>query len=198
MQTFNSLDKALQDENFCKHLDDLDLHYCYDALSYSSDARYNLYNELIAVGENPFTNLRYIPVSMLSDSNVGYNVNIPDTVQSIGEYAFCNCNLLKEVNIGENVEEIGYSAFSSCGILQHVHLPSRSGLSIRGCAFEDCFALKKIILDKNIEYLGPSVFSGCTDLVIKFRGTEEEFSDIEKHKNWNPNQCPIEYEYKGD
>lgn len=42
------------------------------------------------------------------------SVTIPDTVQKIGESAFCGCCCLSELIIPETVEEIGEEAFYDC------------------------------------------------------------------------------------
>ncbi len=42
------------------------------------------------------------------------SVNIPDSVETIGEEAFFNCQKLEEVIIPDSVKEIGESAFSYC------------------------------------------------------------------------------------
>ncbi len=39
------------------------------------------------------------------------SVTIPDSVKSIGDFAFEDCTALKNINIGDNVEDIGYGAF---------------------------------------------------------------------------------------
>ena len=45
---------------------------------------------------------------------------IPDSVTSIGYWAFFNCKSLKEITIPDNVINIGYNAFSNCKSLEQV------------------------------------------------------------------------------
>lgn len=50
------------------------------------------------------------------------NLVIPDTIQSIGADAFCECDSLISVVIGKGVTFIGSSAFYLCGSLQTVEM----------------------------------------------------------------------------
>ena len=49
------------------------------------------------------------------------SVNIPDSVTSIGNYAFAECYSLTSVNIGDSVTTIESSAFSDCSSLTSVY-----------------------------------------------------------------------------
>ena len=70
------------------------------------------------------------------------SVVIPDTVTEIGSYAFANCENLAEVSLGDRVEVIGDSAFRDTA-LTHVVFPE-SVREIRSNAFSGCTALKYI------------------------------------------------------
>ena len=73
------------------------------------------------------------------------SVVIPDTVTSIGYYAFQNCRSLTSVNFGENSQltRIGTSAFHSCYSLTSITIPS-SVTSIGSYAFSYCYALAEV------------------------------------------------------
>ena len=70
---------------------------------------------------------------------------IPDTVTSIGYYAFQNCRSLTSVNFGENSQltRIGTCAFHSCYSLTSITIPS-SVTSIGSYAFSYCYALAEV------------------------------------------------------
>ena len=77
-----------------------------------------------------------------SDKNLYLNnelissVVIPDSVTSINEYAFYNCNSLPSVTIGNKVTSINYYAFSYCANLTSVTIPSSVTSIGRGAFFK--------------------------------------------------------------
>ena len=68
---------------------------------------------------------------------------IPDSVTSIGDYAFYNCDSLTNVVIPDSVTEIGYGAFSDCSSLTNVVIPD-SVTSIGIYAFRYCSSLTSV------------------------------------------------------
>ena len=68
---------------------------------------------------------------------------IPNSVTSIGHYAFSGCTSLTNVTISNSVTSIGASAFSGCSSLTSITIPS-SVTSIGMLAFEGCRNLKEV------------------------------------------------------
>ncbi|MDE6059592.1 MAG: leucine-rich repeat protein, partial [Clostridia bacterium] len=64
-------------------------------------------------------------------------LNIPDSVTLIGQYAFSGCDSLTSVTIPDSVTKIGSSAFSGCSGLTSVTIPD-SVTSIGSSAFYGC------------------------------------------------------------
>ena len=76
------------------------------------------------------------------------NTTIPNSVTSIGESAFENCDALTSVTIPNSVTSIGESAFEDCSALTSVTI-GNSVTSIGESAFEDCSALTSVTLNSN-------------------------------------------------
>ncbi len=90
-------------------------------------------------------------------------VNLSENLTVIGPYAFESCRSLETINIPDSVTEIGNSAFSSCTSLKEVELSDRI-LQIYGSTFRDCKALQSITIPARVSEIGSSAFSGCVSL----------------------------------
>ena len=71
------------------------------------------------------------------------SVSIPDSVTSIGNYAFYYCTGLESITIPNSVTSIGYNAFSGCSSLESITIPD-SVTEIGSSAFEYCNSLKEV------------------------------------------------------
>ena len=109
--------------------------------------------------------------SIMSSSRILYIGNnkvegdlvIPDSVTSIGSYAFSGCTGLTSVTLGNGVTSIGVSAFDSCTGLTSVTIPN-SVTSISADAFYNCMGLTSITIPDSVTKIGDSAFSGCSGL----------------------------------
>ena len=84
--------------------------------------------------ENSYSNPLYQTQQLYINGEEVTNVVIPDSVKSIGDYAFYNCNNLNSITIGNSVESIGNSAFYGCNGLTSISIPN-SVKNIGGSAF---------------------------------------------------------------
>lgn len=94
-------------------------------------------------------------------------VTIPDSVNSIGEQAFCFCKNLKEINIPEKVTIINAHTFYTCESLEKIVLPNNL-TEIKYYAFLDCNNLKSVNIPNKVFKIGSYAFAGCnlTDIVF--------------------------------
>ena len=91
------------------------------------------------------------------------SVTIPNSVTRIGDYAFYKCPDLTSVTFGNSVSRIGVSTFSYCPVLTSVTIPN-SVSSIDHYAFRGCTGLTSVTIGSSVSYFGYYVFSGCTGL----------------------------------
>lgn len=90
-------------------------------------------------------------------------VMIPETVEIIGEGAFCQNPLVQEVIMPDSVTKIDKNAFSGCGNLKKVRF-SNSVTEICDGAFEGCFGLKEIKIPDSVIAIGENAFNLCMGL----------------------------------
>ncbi len=88
---------------------------------------------------------------------------IPNSVTSIGQFAFCYCSGLTSVTIPNSVTSIGNYAFANCSGLTSVTIPN-SVTSIGGYAFYNCSGLTSITIGSGINYIGETAFASCPEL----------------------------------
>ena len=88
---------------------------------------------------------------------------IPNSVTSIGDSAFDNCDALTSVTIPNSVTSIGYHAFSGCTSLTSVTIPD-SVTSIGEYAFYNCTSLTSVMIPDSVTSIGDSVFQDCNSL----------------------------------
>ncbi len=88
---------------------------------------------------------------------------IPNSVTSIGRYAFYKCSGLTSVTIPNSVTSIGSAAFSGCSDLTSVTIPN-SVTSIGDYAFRGCSGLTSVTIGNSVTSIGDFAFYGCSGL----------------------------------
>ena len=91
------------------------------------------------------------------------NTIIPNTVISIGNQAFNNCDSLTSITIPNSVIQIGNNAFARCRNLNNVIIPN-SVTSIGSTAFSTCSALTSIAIPNSVTSIGDKAFFECSGL----------------------------------
>ena len=91
------------------------------------------------------------------------SITIPNSVTSIGNGAFKGCNKLTSVTIPNSVTSIGEKAFSMCSALTSITIPN-SVTSIGFWAFATCKALTSITIPNSVTSIGDYAFRGCDAL----------------------------------
>ena len=128
-----------------------------------------------------------------ADSDAGYpgnslcrnihSVTIPESVTSIGKYAFARCSSLTSLKLGENIKTIGDHAFYYCIKLESVTIPQSvtfmgdraftgcaqlnsltindAAISIGDWTFDECYKLTTLSLGEKIKTIGDYAFYNC-------------------------------------
>lgn len=113
------------------------------------------------------------------------NTAIPNSIITIGDYAFAYCTGLTSIDIPNSVTSIGSRAFSDCWSLTSITIPNsvttigdyaffciglteitipNSVTSIGSKAFSDCWSLTSITIPKSVTYIGSYAFADCSNL----------------------------------
>lgn len=103
-----------------------------------------------------------IPESSFGSCSVLKEINIPESVLSIGSSAFMQTQNLYVINIPSKVKEIGPSCFYNSGILS-IDIPD-AVTELDGQMFYGCKNLKTIKLPSSLRSLNKQMFRGCTSL----------------------------------
>ena len=88
---------------------------------------------------------------------------IPDSVETIDEYAFGSCYSLTDVTLSNNLTSLGYNAFYRCLALEQIKLPD-SLTELEGEVFYMCTKLKSVKLPSQLESIGIGAFQYCSAL----------------------------------
>ena len=142
--------------------------------NYYSDNNGVLFNkkktELIRYPEGKSQTSYTIPDSVTSIGNWAFDgctgltsITIPNSVTSIGAHAFDGCTGLTSITIPNSVTSIGYMAFYSCTGLTSIAIPN-SVTSIGNWAFFECTGLTSITIPNSVTSIGDGAFNSCTGL----------------------------------
>ena len=133
------------------------------------DSRDNC-NALIRTADDALicgTNITVIPDSVVSIGEFAFNIcsglteiTIPDNITEIGDMAFYSCSDLTAVTIGKGLKAIGKQVFYGCSALSSVTLCE--GLTEIGTgAFDYCYSLADIKIPNSVTTIRGSAFANC-------------------------------------
>ncbi|GMH92923.1 hypothetical protein TrVE_jg10855 [Triparma verrucosa] len=91
-------------------------------------------------------------------------VEIPEGVESIGDYAFADCCNLTTVSFPTTLTSISIGVFQECSSLDNVDLFHAQLQEIGAEAFFRCSELKSMALPDSLQTLGDHVFEECYSL----------------------------------
>jgi len=91
------------------------------------------------------------------------NIIIPESVTTIGDWAFESCWGLTSINIPKSVTTIGDHAFRSCNNAKSISI-AEGVTSIGDWAFDSCSELRSINIPEGVTSIGDNAFSCCFEL----------------------------------
>lgn len=110
------------------------------------------------------------------------DVVIPYGAKRIPDSMFFSCSGLKHVEIPDTVEEIGNHAFAECENLENISFEKLKRLRKIGIsAFENCKKLKKVYLPETLEEIGGAAFSGCEKVEMAVFGEKFRMEKLPDH-----------------
>ena len=99
------------------------------------------------------------------------NIEIPDGITSIENYAFCQCWSITSLSVPESVTSIGTGAFRFCGDLKEIKLPSNltvlsdslfgADANLEYITFGDAEKTDTVIIPETVQKIGNYVFMNC-------------------------------------
>ena len=120
--------------------------------SKSDQTEYKVPEGVKTIGKNAFNGNKTIT-----------KIELPKSVQSIGDYAFIYCGSMEEIKLSEGLEEIGREAFEYCSGIKKAEIPD-SVKEIGTEAFYSCGSLEEVVLGKGLEKVGGETFRYCEKL----------------------------------
>ena len=141
------------------------------------------------------------------------SVIIPDSVTSIGDYAFSGCSSLTSITVDKNntaYKDIDGNLYTKDGktLLQYaigktdVHFTIPNNVSdIGDFAFYECPTLTSVTIPDSVTSIGDYAFMNCSSLKnINYRGTKKQWNAIPKVYFWdyNTGYYTITYNYTED
>ncbi|MBQ7345597.1 MAG: leucine-rich repeat protein, partial [Oscillospiraceae bacterium] len=90
-------------------------------------------------------------------------VELPTTLQTIGESAFRKCSALMNIQLPEGLTSIGAYGFYGCSALEEITFPSALSQISAHC-FEECDAMDTLVIPDTITSLGERAFASMDAL----------------------------------
>lgn len=90
-------------------------------------------------------------------------IQLPETLESIGRYAFCGCEKLRSIVLPAGVRVLEEACFAQCFQLKQIQLPNALE-AIEPYAFKDCLSLETICIPRHCTQIALNAFEECASM----------------------------------
>ena len=107
-------------------------------------------------------------------------VNLPDSIASIGIHAFHGCEKLKSIAFPKELTSIGFAALSGCNQITSVIIPEKVS-EIPGEMFLNCTSLSSVAIPAGLQVIDSGAFYNVPiGLTVYYDGSEDDWNTIIK------------------
>ncbi len=156
--------------------------YITDIVAWSRITFVDFYANPLRIAHNLYLNGKLltdlvIPDSVTSIGNYAFlectsltSVTIPDSVTSIGQQAFQSCGEITSLTLGRGMTELNGSWFGGCSFTDVVTIPDC--VTILGDAFNGC-SIPSLVLPVSLTSIGKGAFEVSDVTAVYYKGTKE-------------------------
>lgn len=153
-------DGALTEISIPLNWQNVDIYYEYNSGDHNAWGIFNGCSSLKTV--NFAEGTTYIHGGMFAGSGLT-EINLPDTVATVGDYAFSNCRSLNSFITGSSLQSIGENTLANCTSLKDLEFLDQL-TSIGEGAFYGCTGFTELDLPETLSEIGTEAFGNCTSL----------------------------------
>lgn len=153
-------DGALTEVSIPLNWQNVDIYYEYNSGDHNAWGIFNGCSSLKTV--NFAEGTTYIHGGMFAGSGLT-EIDLPDTVAIVGDYAFSNCRSLNSFITGSSLQSIGENTLANCTSLKDLEFLDQL-TSIGEGAFYGCTGFTELDLPETLSEIGTEAFGNCTSL----------------------------------
>ena len=153
-------DGALTEVSIPLNWQNVDIYYEYNSGDHNAWGIFNGCSSLKTV--NFAEGTTYIHGGMFAGSGLT-EIDLPDTVATVGDYAFSNCRSLNSFITGSSLQSIGENTLANCTSLKDLEFLDQLA-SIGEGAFYGCTGFTELDLPETLSEIGTEAFGNCTSL----------------------------------
>lgn len=140
------------------------------------------------------SHLKSIGVSAFSGTDSAHpifkEIQIPDSVETIGNAAFRYCQDLERITLPSTLQKLSNTTFHGCTALSEVTFPA-SLKTIEKGAFIGCRKLSEVKLPASLTTIQSYVFDSCSSLeTVFYNGSLAQWSQINTSNDFLGDSCP--------